>query len=189
MHLFHGASLFLDRDGVLNKRPGKSYVTKPGDFLWIGGSLESLARLRSCFDRIFVVTNQQGVGKGLMDEEMLVAIHRQMLSDIQGAGGRVDRVYGATGLRHQDSTMRKPAEGMALMAQRDFPEIRFEKSWMVGDTMRDMLFGKRLGMHTALIAGPGDVPPAYRVADYRFASLEDFTNFILSRCPGVPRRT
>ncbi len=180
-----GATLFLDRDGVLNKRPGKSYVTSPGDFIWINGSLESLAKLRKYFDHIFVVTNQQGIGKGLMNEKMLMAIHEHMLSGIREAGGQVDRVYSATGPRHLDSFRRKPAEGMALLAKKDFPKIQFDKSWMVGDTLRDMLFGKRLGMHTALIAGPGDVPHNYPVADYRFASLEDFTNFILSRCPSL----
>ncbi len=173
--------LFLDRDGVLNVRPGTGYVRNPAEFNWISGSLESLSKLSQHFVRILVVTNQQGVGKGLMDQSQLDAVHKRMLGDVRQAGGRIDRIYAATGLRHRDSMNRKPAGGMALEAKSDYPEIEFDDSWMVGDTFRDMLFGYRLGMHTALIAPPADVPFDYLVASYRFATLWDFTNFILNR--------
>ncbi len=172
-------SLFLDRDGVLNLRPGKGYVVNPQHFQWADGSLEALAGLKPIFQHIVVVTNQQGVGKGLMQASDLEAINREMLAGIKEVGGHVGRIYSATGLRACDSFLRKPGPGMALQAAEDFPGICFTRSIMVGDTFSDMLFGSRLGMLTVLV-GEGNVPASYsQLVDYRFASLRDFANFIV----------
>ncbi len=172
-------SLFLDRDGVLNVRPGNGYVVSPQHFQWAEGSLEALAGLKKMFRHILVVTNQQGVGKGLMQASDLEAINREMLSGIREAGAHVDKIYSATGLRKCDSFLRKPGPGMALEAAEDFPGICFTRSIMVGDTFTDMLFGSRLGMLTVLI-GQGNVPSSYyHLVDYRFASLRDFANFMV----------
>jgi len=172
-------SLFLDRDGVLNQRPGKGYVKHPKEFIWIPGSLESMPLLAKSFMHIFLVTNQQGIGKGLMTEKDLEAIHEKMIRDIRQAGGRIDKIYYASGVRHIDSFRRKPGEGMGLEARNDFPMVDFRKSWMVGDTLRDMLFGYRLQMTTALIAEKTDFPRHYLgVARYRFINLLDFATFI-----------
>ncbi|TVR43369.1 MAG: HAD-IIIA family hydrolase [Bacteroidia bacterium] len=176
---YTGWSLFLDRDGVLNQRPGKSYVTHPDQFIWIQGSLESMPLLAKTFRYIFIITNQQGIGKGLMTENDLKAIHEKMMQDIMNAGGRIDKIYQATGMRHLDSFRRKPGEGMGLEARNDFPIVDFRKSWMVGDTLRDMLFGQRLQMTTALIAEKTDFPRHYLgFAGYRFLNLTDFATFI-----------
>ncbi len=176
----HDWSLFLDRDGVLNKRPGLGYVCRYEDFQWIPGSLESLPALGNLFRHVVVVSNQQGVAKGLMRDGDLLELHQQMCRDVEQAGGRIDRVYAATGARCEDSYRRKPGVGMAMEAQADFPAIRFPKSIMVGDTFRDMLFGKRLGMLTALIATERPFSPHYhRLADFHFASLSHFANFMI----------
>ncbi len=179
---YKGHTLFLDRDGVLNRRPGGGYVCRPEDFHWIDGSLEAVVDLSGIFRYVFVVTNQQGVGKGLMTHNDLQAVHRRMLQDVEEAGGRIDQVYAATGIRHADSFNRKPAEGMAFEAMDDFPGIILDKAWMVGDTVRDMLFGHRLGMSTVLISQqqitPGNL---HHLVDYRFACLSDFAGFIIGK--------
>ncbi len=172
-------SLFLDRDGVLNERPGDGYVLNPAQFQWSDGSLEAVVDLRGIFEHIVVVTNQQGVGKGLMQMPDLEEINMRMLAEIKEAGGHVDGIYSATGLRLSDSFRRKPGPGMALEAARDFPGICFSRSIMAGDTFSDMLFGFRLGMVTVMI-GPGNVPAAcHHLVDFRFASLWDFTTFMV----------
>ncbi len=174
-------TLFLDRDGVLNRRPGNGYVTNPDDFVWIPDSLDGLAQLAGVFRHILVVTNQQGIGKGLMGTADLDAIHDRLMADVKSAGGRIDRIYHAAGLRSRDSYRRKPGTGMALEAKKQFPAIRFDQSMMVGDTFRDMLFGYRLGMHTMLISQHNHFPRKYyHLAAYRFNKLKDFTNFILA---------
>ena len=181
--MLNDQTLFLDRDGVLNERPGEGYVTTVGDFHWLAGSLESLVKLADRFRYIIVVSNQQGIGKGLMDHEAVETIHKQMIQDVERAGGRIDLVLYAGGLRHSDSFRRKPGPGMALEARNRFPDIRFDHSYMVGDTFRDMLFGYRLGMQTALVSHKQELPAQYEyLADFRFASLNDFTNFIINSC-------
>ena len=105
-----------------------------------------MPKLAKRYQRIFIVSNQQGVGKGLMTEEDLADIHRRMLADIEAAGGRIDKVYVCTELESAHSPNRKPEPGMALQAQRDFPEVDFHRSVMVGDSVSDEQFARNLRM-------------------------------------------
>ena len=179
LHSESGWSLFLDRDGVLNQRPGLGYVTQPEDFIWIGGALEALKGLTGLFDRILIVTNQQGLGKGIMTGEQLQQVHRCMLDDVQNAGGCIDAVYFASGLRHQDAINRKPGAGMFVQASKDFPEIVAEKSIMVGDSFSDVMFGYKLNMVTVFISNTKSFPYRYRcMADYYFGDLLSFSFFL-----------
>lgn len=149
------ASLFLDRDGVINRRIIDGYVTRREDFILIDGVLEAMAIFAHKFDHIFMVTNQQGIGKGLMTEADLADIHGWFLQQVESAGGRMDRIYHCAALKSEHSFMRKPSIGMALQARREFPDVVLKKSVMVGDTASDMLFGRRAGMTTVLV---GDEP-------------------------------
>ena len=144
-------SLFLDRDGVINVRIVDGYVSTPDEFVFEDGVLEAMAIFASKFSHIFVVTNQQGIGKGLMTDGQLSAVHDKMLREIAAAGGRVDRVYHCPELKAARSFMRKPSIGMALQARRDFPDVNLHQSVMVGDMATDMLFGRRAGMTTVLV--------------------------------------
>ena len=145
-------SLFLDRDGVINRRLPGDYVRNWDQFEWLPGVTAALAVFDHVFRRIVVVSNQQGVGKGLMTVEEVKEIHREMIRAAAMAGGRIDAVFFAPQLSTSGSIMRKPGIGMGLKARRLFPDIRFSKSVMVGDSLSDMRFGKRLGMTTVLIA-------------------------------------
>lgn len=138
--------LFLDRDGILNKHLLGDYVRNWSMWEWLPGILEAMPVLAKRFKRIFIVTNQQGVGKGLMTEADLEDVHRHMLADIEAAGGRIDRVYVCTALESEKSPNRKPEIGMALQAQHDFPEVDFHRSVMVGDSKSDELFAQRSRM-------------------------------------------
>lgn len=138
--------LFLDRDGILNKHLPGDYVRNWNMWEWLPGVLERMPILAKTYKRIFIVTNQQGVGKGLMTQADLDDVHRHMLSDIEAAGGRIDRVYVCTDLESAHSPYRKPEIGMALQAQRDFPEVDFHRSVMVGDSKSDELFAQRSHM-------------------------------------------
>lgn len=141
--------LFLDRDGILNKHLLGDYVRNWSMWEWLPGVLEAMPLLAKRFRRIFIVTNQQGVGKGLMTQADLDDVHRHMLSDIKAAGGRIDKVYVCTDLESTHSPNRKPEIGMALQAQRDFPEVDFHRSVMVGDSKSDELFAQKSGMRFA----------------------------------------
>lgn len=139
--------LFLDRDGVLNRQIIGDYVRNWSQWEWLPGVLDAMPLLAKRYKRIFIVTNQQGVGKGLMTQADLDDVHRQMLADITAAGGRIDKIYVCTALEYEKSPNRKPEIGMALQAQRDFPEVDFHRSVMVGDSKSDELFAQRSHMH------------------------------------------
>jgi len=173
-------TLFLDRDGVINRRTVGDYVRRPADFMFETGALEALRLLAGHFGRIVVVTNQAGVGKGLMSGADLAAVHRKMLAGIRRAGGRIDRIYHCPHRPDAGCACRKPATGMALQALADFPDIRFENSWIAGDSLSDMQFGLELGMHTALIAGKIEEAQALTglAVAGRFESLLEFAGYV-----------
>lgn len=146
-------TLFLDRDGVINTRLEGEYVKKWDDFDFIPGTIKAIEQLSHVFGRIVVVTNQAGVGKGLMKEKQLHEIHQKLLKTIDLLDGRIDKIYYCTDTPNADSTNRKPETGMALQAKADFPEIDFKKSVIVGDSHSDMEFGQRLGMTLVFVEG------------------------------------
>lgn len=141
-------TLFLDRDGVINELRPEDYVKSESEFVWINGSKEAIRDLSKIFGSVIVVTNQQGIGKGLMTEYDLEKIHWKMQNEVESIGGKIDRVYYCPHLANVKPKCRKPETGMAELALQDFPAINFKKSVMIGDSDSDMEFGKRLEMFT-----------------------------------------
>lgn len=154
---FKGWALFLDRDGVINRRIPGDYVKHIDDFIFNPGALEAIALFSGVFSHIFVVTNQQGIGKKLMDETDLNIIHDYMLTHINKTGGRIDKIYFCPGLAKDKPLCRKPQPGMALQAKADFPDIDFTKSLMIGDSVSDILFGNNVGMLSFFINHTGEI--------------------------------
>ena len=140
-------TLFLDRDGVINHEKEADYVYHYGEFVFYDGARIALKVFSEYFNRIILVTNQRGVGRGLMTEDALINIHSQMLLDIQDSGGRIDDIFYCTATDNNDPN-RKPNPGMAYLAQKKFPPIDLKKSIMVGNNLSDMLFGRNAGMFT-----------------------------------------
>jgi histidinol-phosphate phosphatase family protein len=166
-------ALFLDRDGVINRRIPGDYVKRWEDFEFMPGTLEAMPLFAEIFGKIFVVTNQQGIGKGQMTENDLDAIHAKMLEAITKAGGRIDKIYHCPDLEKSGSLYRKPRIGMALRARKDFPEIKLKKALMAGDSISDMKFGKDAGMITAFISSdPGLAQKHPAIIDYLFDDLK-----------------
>lgn len=169
-------TLFLDRDGVINKRIPGSYVIHPNQFEFLPGALEAIKYFNTQFDRVLVVTNQQGVEKGIFSEVALERVHDYMLAGIKAAGGKIDKVYACTKLAKDNPPCRKPNTGMGVQAKQDFPDIDFEQSVMVGDSVSDIEFAQRLGMHTILIATKEEEMQAYKqlTVDHRFMALSEY---------------
>jgi D-glycero-D-manno-heptose 1,7-bisphosphate phosphatase len=124
-----------------------------------------------------VVTNQRGVGKGLMTEDELITIHEKMCKGINEESGRIDKIYFCTD-KLDSSKFRKPNVGMALQAKKDFPEINFTKSIMIGDSISDMLFGDNLGM-TCFYIGEEIPLEGSGIIDARFKSLYDCASCLI----------
>ena len=139
------STLFLDRDGVINRLRPNDYVKCWDEFEFLPNVFEALALWNKRLKHIIVVTNQRGVGKGLMTEESLSDIHRKMTDEIEKHGGRIDKIYYCTAIDNDDFN-RKPNIGMFLQAKQDFPDIDIHKSLMLGDSESDMRFAKNVGM-------------------------------------------
>ncbi len=169
-------SLFLDRDGVINERIPNDYVKKVEEFVFNPGATEAIARFNHIFGKVFVVTNQQGIGKGQMTHDQLDQVHRHMVSHIEGAGGRIDKIYYCPFLAKDHPFCRKPQVGMGLQARKDFPEVSLKRSVMAGDTLNDMVFGRRLGMATVLIGSDHRLPAKFpELIDYHYENLYEFS--------------
>lgn len=170
-------TLFLDRDGVINKKLDNDYVKHWIEFEFLEGVIDALKITNSLFGKIVVVTNQQGIGKGLYRTEDLELIHKNMIYEISYMGGRIDKVYFSPYLDKENHPTRKPNTGMGLQAKDDFPEIDFTKSIIVGDSISDMEFGKRLGMKTVFIANE---EIKNEKIDFNFSSLVEFANMLIA---------
>ena len=149
-------ALLLDRDGVINVLRPADYVKNIEEFVFCPGALEALRLVHPLFRRIVIVTNQRGVGRGLMTLDDLEAIHRWMLDCIREAGGRIDRIYVCTATDESDPR-RKPNPGMALEVRADYPDIDFDRSWFVGDSASDLEFARRAGIPAFLVEGTQDL--------------------------------
>jgi histidinol-phosphate phosphatase family protein len=154
------SALFLDRDGVINRQIIGDYVRNLAQFELLPGAVDAIARLGKLFRHVIVVTNQQGIGKGLMNAADADEIHDYMTCKVQAAGGRIDRIYCCPSPDTANDPCRKPGIGMGLQAQHDFPDIDFSRSLMIGDSSSDMLFAERLGMQTIFITN-GKPAPKY----------------------------
>lgn len=167
-------TLFLDRDGVINKEILNEYVLHTSQFFFYDDSLRALEILNKHFGTIVIVTNQKGVGRGIMTLDDLDEIHNNMMKEVIITGGRIDKIYFATDLDN-DSPYRKPQHGMALHAKEDFPQIDFSRSIMAGNKLSDMQFGRNAGMATAFIASTNpETEFPTPLIDARFNSLYEF---------------
>lgn len=171
-------TLFLDRDGVININKDDGYIINRGEFIFKEGTLEAIARLSELFGRIIVITNQRGVGKGLMSETDLEDIHQYMLEKIERTCGRIDDIFFciSTDDAHPD---RKPSPGMAYRAKEKYPEIDFSKSIMIGDKAGDMQWGRNIGALTVLVRSErykDSIDPAE--VDLACSSLFEFAHLL-----------
>jgi len=177
--------IFLDRDGVINRRIPGGYVQYWSDFSFLPGALSALASLAEHFTYLFVVTNQQGIGKGLMTEEDLQRVHQKMRRAIEQGGGRIDAIYFCGKLKTDPDNCRKPKPAMGLQAKAAFPQLRLERCLMVGDSHSDMVFGRGLGMTNVLIEGKEEevqqLGTDSHLYDYRFDSLGHMCEALISR--------
>lgn len=139
--------LFLDRDGVINTRILGGYVRAWDEFQFEPGAINALRTLACWAPRIVVVTNQQGIGKGLMTREDLAEVHSRMKRTIEDAGGRIDDIRFCPHLDADDCSCRKPAPGMATSYLDENPDLVAPLSVMIGDTPSDVEMGRRLARH------------------------------------------
>ena len=146
---------FLDRDGVINRRPSGDYVKSWPEFEFLPGAREALHQLKVNGFLLILVTNQRGISLGKMQESGLWVIHEQMQGELRQADAALDGIYYCP---HDANACecRKPQIGMFLEARRDFPKIQFGDSYVIGDSSSDMEAGARIGAKLVLIGPESD---------------------------------
>ena len=146
------ATLFLDRDGVINKKLELRYVTNFDEFVFVKNSDIAIRKLHKLFKRILVVTNQQGIGKGIMTEDDLNLLHMQMQRKLNVDFDLIDKIYFCPCLELDNCNCRKPKTGMLENAKLDFPDMKIEDSFLVGDSDSDIIAGKKFGLSTIKVS-------------------------------------
>ena len=148
---------FLDRDGVLNRNVG--YLFEPSRLEWMPGAIEAVAFLKTQGFRVFVVTNQSGVARGLYSEDDVEALHAAMQDVLARAGTAVDAF--AYCPHHPEGTIeryrlrcacRKPEPGMILDLAAAYP-TDLRRSFLVGDKPSDLEAAAATGMDGFLYDG------------------------------------
>jgi D-glycero-D-manno-heptose 1,7-bisphosphate phosphatase len=143
-------ALFLDRDGIINQRLVGDYVRTPEQFVLLPDVLPIMSTARQCGYKLILITNQQGIGKGLMTTADLDAVHEVLQSQLNEHAVHLDAIYVCTDLASSNSPRRKPAPGMLLEAIADFG-LDPAHCWLLGDSISDAQAGKAAGVRTALV--------------------------------------
>lgn len=169
--------VFFDRDGVVNERTIGGYVLNWEEFHFLPGVGETLRRIKSLNYLAVIITNQRGVGRGLMSAQALDDIHARMQSALlSDFGVQFDWINFCTDAA-DETGRRKPSPSMLLEARDKF-QIDMQQSWMIGDTASDIQAGKRAGVKTAFLKNEHEeIPPD---ADVVLASLSDILTHLKS---------
>jgi|SRR5579859_614826 len=146
---------FLDRDGVINQKAATEdeYVTRWEEMAILPGVADAIRQLNGVGFKVIVVTNQRCVSKGFITTQELELIHQQMCDHFSTAGATIDAIYYCPHELEPPCACRKPEPGMLLEAAREH-DIDLQRSWMIGDSDKDVEAGRRAGCFTArLLSG------------------------------------
>jgi histidinol-phosphate phosphatase family protein len=169
-------TLFLDRDGVINKPRVADYAKNPEEFEIIDGALEAIRVFNQFFKRVIIVTNQQGIHRGLMSETDLENVHLKLYNALKEEGIKYpDAVFFAPYLRVNQHNWRKPDVGMVTQSQTYFEDIYLDKCIMVGDSDGDMKLADNIGAIKIKVANSQF---NFDNQDYTFDSLWLFAQYL-----------
>src|ERR1700687_1968322 len=141
--------VLLDRDGVLNVDREDSVKT-PGEFVMLPGAAEAVARLNEAGRLVAVCTNQSVVGRGVIDEQMLLMIHHKLKGEFARAGARLDAIFHCPDAPGRAGPRRKPAPGMLFEAMQRFG-VAPEETVMIGDALSDLEAASAAGCRRILV--------------------------------------
>jgi D-glycero-D-manno-heptose 1,7-bisphosphate phosphatase len=147
------SALFLDRDGVIIENRS-NYVRNWSDVAFYPRVLTSLKKIESSKYKIFIITNQSAVGRGIISQETAVGINNQLVNEIESAGGRIDGVYLCPHTPDDTCSCRKPQPGMILEAADAF-SLDLSRSILIGDALSDIIAGQTAGVGINVLVNTG----------------------------------
>ena len=144
-------AIILDRDGVIIENRD-NYVRNWADVKVYPQALRALADAKCSDYKIVIITNQAGVGKGIIPLQTATEINQRLVHVIEKAGGRVDGLYMCPHTPQDECECRKPRPGMILQAERELA-LDLSHSWMIGDALSDLQAGRAAGVgHLVLVS-------------------------------------
>ena len=147
-NVLDGVTVFLDRDGTLNYDPG--YLKVAADLKLLAGVGPALARLRGAGAKLIVVTNQSGVGRGIVTLKDLEAIHARLEGLLEQEDAALDAIYFCPHHPDDGCRCRKPNVGMVERAVSEL-QLDLRRSYLIGDHARDIQLANRVGAKAILI--------------------------------------
>lgn len=144
-------AIFLDRDGVIiENRP--AYVRTLAEVVFIPGAVEALAHMRRARPAwpVLIVSNQAGIGRGLVAPEAVAAINQRIVQRVAAAGGQIDGIYVCPHRPDEGCVCRKPAPGLLRQAAAEW-ELDLAASVMVGDSATDVQAARAAGATPILV--------------------------------------
>lgn len=179
-------AIFLDRDNTILDDPG--YISEPEQVHLLEEASKALRSMRQMGYKLFVVTNQSGIARGILTEEDFAVVNNRMLELLAEEGASVDGVYycpyhpdGIVAEYKAESFLRKPNPGMLLKAAEEH-NIDLEESWMIGDRYRDVKAGKAANCKTILINMPGKTEKKKSddpTPDYEAINIKEASNIVM----------
>jgi D-glycero-D-manno-heptose 1,7-bisphosphate phosphatase len=158
-------AIFLDRDGTLNNNQDRYYIWKKEDFSLNPGVVEALLDLQARGYLLIVITNQGGISKGTCTREDVEAVHAHMRSLLKDKGVVLADVLFCPHHSELEACLcRKPLPLLIQKAMARF-DIDPARSWMVGDSDRDVEAGKAAGVRTLLVESNGDLKKVLEIID------------------------
>ena len=170
--------VFLDRDGVINRKPPEGeYVSDRSRFQLLPGVEGAIAKLNRADRRVIVVSNQRGIALGLYSDAQVEALHVHLQQYLAQHGAHIDAFYYCPHDNNQ-CDCRKPKPGLFQQALRDFPDVSPSNSLLIGDSISDIEWARNLGIPSIFILGPAQTrksgsAQAVALADAVLPSLED----------------
>lgn len=149
-------TVFLDRDGVINRYPGDAdYVKSWSEFHFLPKVKPALKKLNDKGFKIFIISNQAGVSKGIYSQDNLDLITKNMLNELKKYNIDIAGVYYCTHRQEDNCSCRKPKTGLIEIAinqlKKEGLDVELSKSYFIGDTIRDVETGKSAGLKTILV--------------------------------------
>ena len=141
--------VIIDRDGTINQA-SDVFVKSPEEWHPLPGALEAISRLSHAGYHVVVVTNQSGLGRGLVDMAAVNQVHAHMVRQVAAAGGRIDGIFFCPHAPDEGCTCRRPLPGL-LEQIADRYGMSLQGVPCIGDSLRDLQAGAAVGCATHLV--------------------------------------
>ena len=162
---------FLDRDGTIIEE--RDFIRKPDQIQFIPGSVDAIKTLRNLGYKIVVISNQSGIGRGILTEQMVREVNQSFMRRLEDHGAPVDAIYFCTHHPDDKCNCRKPKPGMVDTAVEELG-LEVKGALVIGDKLADVKLGKNIGAKTALVLTGYGKEEAERLKDVDSSDQPDY---------------